>query len=42
MSDTGHKLTPEELDQLWVAFKQKGNIDAKNDILLHYGYLVNG
>jgi len=40
MSDTGHKLTPEELDQLWVAFKQKGNIEAKNDILLHYGYLV--
>ena len=40
MSETGHKLTPEELDQLWIAFKEKGDIDAKNDILIHYGYLV--
>jgi len=40
MSETDHKLTPEELDQLWIAFKQKGDVEAKNDILVHYGYLV--
>ena len=40
MSETVRKLTPEELEQLWLEFKDKGDIDAKNDILLHYGYLV--
>jgi RNA polymerase sigma factor for flagellar operon FliA len=40
MSETRHKLTPAELDQLWVAFKKNGDIDAKNELLLHYGYLV--
>jgi len=40
MSETGHKLTPEELGQLWVSFKKNGDIDAKNDLLIHYGYLV--
>jgi len=40
MSETGHKLTPEELGQLWIAFKEKGDSEAKDEILLHYGYLV--
>ncbi|MDR2600632.1 MAG: FliA/WhiG family RNA polymerase sigma factor [Oscillospiraceae bacterium] len=40
MSDTTHKLTPEELGQLWIEYKKNGNIDAKNKLLLHYGYLV--
>ena len=34
------KLTPEELGQLWITFKQTGDIEAKNTILLSYGYLV--
>ena len=40
MSEIDHKLTPEELDQLWIAFTEKGDADAKNTLLLHYGYLV--
>jgi len=40
MSEAKHKLTPEELGQLWVAFKKTGDIEAKNEILLHYSYLV--
>ena len=40
MSETGRKLTPEELEQLWIAFKENGDIDAKNELLIHYGYLV--
>jgi RNA polymerase sigma factor for flagellar operon FliA len=40
MTETGHKLTPEEIGQLWIAYKENGAIDAKNDLLLHYGYLV--
>jgi len=40
MIETGRKLTPEELEQLWIAFKENGDIDAKNDLLIHYGYLV--
>jgi len=40
MSETGQKLTPEELEQLWSAFKTGGDINAKNDLLIHYGYLV--
>ena len=38
--ETTQKLTPEELDKLWIAYKEKGDIDAKNELLLHYGYLV--
>ena len=37
MGETGQKLTPEELEQLWGDFKGKGDIDAKNDLLIHYG-----
>jgi len=34
------KLTPEELDKFWKEFKESGDIDSKNEILIHYGYLV--
>jgi len=40
ISETKQRLGPEELEQLWIAFKDTGDIDAKNDILLNYGYLV--
>jgi len=40
MSESGNKLTPEELDVLWISFKDTGDSDSKNDLLLHYGYLV--
>ena len=40
MAETTQKLTPEELEQLWAAFKGNKDMDAKNDLLLHYGYLV--
>jgi len=40
MSESGHKLTPEKLGQLWIAFKEDGDNDAKDEILLNYGYLV--
>jgi len=40
MSEAGERLAPEELDLLWVAFKEKGDTEAKNDLLIHYGYLV--
>jgi len=40
MSEIIQKLTPEELEQLWVAFKVRGEMEAKNDLLIHYGYLV--
>jgi len=40
MSETIQKLTPEEIEQLWVAFKVRGEMEAKNDLLIHYGYLV--
>jgi len=40
MSEIIKKLTPEEIEQLWIAYKEKGKVDAKNDLLLHYGYLV--
>ena len=39
-TETKHKLSPEELEALWKTFKETGNIEAKNEILLHYGYLV--
>ena len=34
------KLTAEELESLWVAYKETGDIGAKNSLLLNYGYLV--
>ncbi|MCL1835260.1 MAG: FliA/WhiG family RNA polymerase sigma factor [Oscillospiraceae bacterium] len=34
------KLTPEELDGLWSAYKETGDVEAKNRILLNYGDLV--
>jgi len=40
MAETTQKLTQEELDQLWVAYKSSKDMDAKNDLLIHYGYLV--
>jgi len=40
INDDEYKLSPEELDELWVAYKQSGDIEAKNRMLLHYGYLV--
>ena len=40
MNETNSKLTPQELDDLWRSYKESGDIDAKNDILLNYGYLV--
>ena len=40
LSDTECKLTPEEIKDLWVQYKQSGNMDAKDRILLNYGYLV--
>jgi len=39
-SENKHKLTPEELGGLWDVFKMTGDIEAKNEILLNYGYLV--
>jgi RNA polymerase sigma factor for flagellar operon FliA len=39
MTET-NKLTPEELEGLWKVFKEKKDIEAKNEILIHYGYLV--
>ncbi|MCL2627833.1 MAG: FliA/WhiG family RNA polymerase sigma factor [Oscillospiraceae bacterium] len=40
MSEPKHNLTPEELGQLWKAYKNNDDMDAKNDLLIHYGYLV--
>ncbi|MCL2248415.1 MAG: FliA/WhiG family RNA polymerase sigma factor [Oscillospiraceae bacterium] len=40
MTETNHKLTPEEIGQLWIAFKEHGNKEAKDELLIHYGYLV--
>ena len=33
-------LTTEELSHLWGVYKETGDIEAKNEILLNYGYLV--
>ena len=38
--DAKARLTPEELAQLWVEYKETGDIEVKNRILLNYGYLV--
>jgi len=35
-----HKRSPEELAELWVEFKSSGDRGAKDELLLHYGYLV--
>ena len=40
ITETKHKYSPEELDSLWKSFKESGDMEAKNEILLHYGYLV--
>jgi len=39
-SETKAGLSNDELSHLWSLFKQTGDIDAKNEILLNYGYLV--
>ena len=38
--ESNPKLTPEELSNLWGVYKGTGDIEAKNEILLNYGYLV--
>jgi len=40
INESKNRLTPEELGQLWETFKSTGDIEAKNEILLNYGYLV--
>jgi len=40
IDETKAKLTPEELGFLWITYKESGDIEAKNKILLNYGYLV--
>ena len=32
--------TPEELEKLWLSYKEVGDTDTKNQILLHYVHLV--
>ena len=38
--ETKTRLPPEELKRLWITYKGSGDIDAKNRLLLNYGYLV--
>ena len=40
LNEATHRLSPEELRHLWDDFKNLGDTEAKNAILLHYGYLV--
>jgi len=40
INESKQRLTQEELGGLWDAFKSSGDIEAKNEILLNYGYLV--
>jgi RNA polymerase sigma factor for flagellar operon FliA len=40
IGENKERLSPEKLAELWQSFKSKGDINAKNDILLNYGYLV--
>lgn len=40
VNDTKTKPSQEEMNRLWVAYKEDGDIEAKNQILLIYGYLV--
>ena len=39
-SDTNGRLTAQELTELWNLYKDTGDLDVKNEILLNYGYLV--
>ena len=39
-NEARQKLTPEEISSLWISYKESGDTEAKNDLLLHYGYLV--
>jgi RNA polymerase sigma factor for flagellar operon FliA len=39
-SERKEKLSPEELQTLWIAFKEEADSDAREKILLNYGYLV--
>ena len=39
-SEPKPRLTLEELGHLWCIYKDSGDIEAKNEILLNYGYLV--
>jgi len=40
VNETKPRLTSEELGHLWSVYKGSGDIEAKNEILLNYGYLV--
>ena len=40
INEAKNRLSQDELGRLWVVFKNSGDIDAKNEILLNYGYLV--
>ena len=40
ISEVKHKLSADEIERLWDDFKSSGDIEAKNEILLNYGYLV--
>ena len=40
MNESKQRLTAEELEHLWKVFKSTGDIEAKNEILLNFGYLV--
>ena len=40
MNESKPGLTPEELNDLWGVYKETGDIEAKNELLLNYGYLV--
>ena len=40
MNEVKSKLTPDEIMRLWAAYKESGDIEAKNELLLNYGYLV--
>ena len=39
-NETKTKLTPEEIGSLWSVFKQTGDYEAKDKLLLNYAYLV--
>ena len=40
MNETRQRMSAEELGQLWSVFKETGDIEAKNELLLNYGHLV--
>jgi RNA polymerase sigma factor for flagellar operon FliA len=40
LSESKSRLTPEELGHLWTDYKESGEIEIKNELLLNYGYLV--